>query len=142
MTEIDEMRRTMLALSKEGVRIFRNNVAQGVVGAPIVWVRTEAQAQSVAVRPGDAVVRHARVLHAGLFKGSHDLIGWTPVEITPAMVGRSLPVFTSVEQKFGRGVLTPEQMQWGSVIEGAGGLVGVVYSADQAVDLVRKFRGA
>jgi hypothetical protein len=141
VTEIDEMRRMMLALSKERSRVFRNNVAQGVVGNPIVWVRSEAEAQSVAVRPGDAVVRHARVLHAGLFTGSHDLIGWTPVEITPALVGRTLGVFTSIEAKFGRGKMTPEQETWLAGVERAGGITGVAFSADQAVDLVRRFRG-
>ena len=64
---------------------------------------------------------------------SGDLIGWTPVLVTPAMIGTFLPVFTSVEvKKLG---WTPaksgerydhEQAQrnWADIVRAAGGLAG------------------
>lgn len=41
-----------------------------------------------------------RQIEAGLIApGSSDLIGWTEVEITPDMVGKSVAVFTALEVK-------------------------------------------
>lgn len=137
MSEADEMRRMMLGLSKEGSRVFRNNVALAVVGDPKVWVKQE---QRITVHPGDCVVRHARVLHAGLTEGSHDLIGWTPLEVTPALVGHSVAVFTSIEAKLGRGRPTPEQLNWDRAVKASGGIAGIAWSAAEAVELVRAFR--
>jgi hypothetical protein len=56
-----------------GGRVFRNNVGEYKVG--------------------DRYIRY------GLCPGSSDIIGWTPVKITPEMVGTTLPVFTAVEVK-------------------------------------------
>lgn len=139
MTEIDEMRRAMMAMSDEGSKVFRNNVAQGVMGQ-IEWHRGH-EPKTVTLRPGDAVVRSARVLHAGLLEGSHDVIGITPVTITPEMVGRVVGVFTSVEMKFGRKKMTTEQQRWERMVLACGGITGVAYSAAEAVALVRGFGG-
>jgi hypothetical protein len=54
----------MLAITKARGRLtilFRNNVAQAVVGRA-VWIRHE---QAVTVRPGDCIVRSARVKRPG-----------------------------------------------------------------------------
>ena len=41
-----------------------------------------------------------RKVKAGLsMAGSSDLIGWTPVTITPGMVGKTVAVFTAIEVK-------------------------------------------
>ena len=141
MTEAaNEMRRMMVALSAEGARVFRNNVALAIVGSEKVWIKSEADAARVRLRPGDVVVRNGRVLHAGLAEGSHDLIGLTPVTVTPDMVGRSVAVFTSVEAKWGGGRLAPEQKNWGKFVLGHGGIVGEARTADEAVELVRAYR--
>jgi hypothetical protein len=138
MNETDEGKIIAMAVSGAGSRVFRNNVAQGVVG-DVLWIK--GGPQKVTVRPGDAVVRHARVLHAGLKKGSGDWIGWTPVLITPEMVGLTVLVFTSLEIKR-RTTPTPEQKTWRTVIVEGGGIAGVVHNAVEALDLIRSFPGA
>jgi hypothetical protein len=136
-TSSDTAKRILLGLSKEGATMFRNNVAQGIVGDPKVWIKHE---QTITVRPGDIVVRNGRVLHAGLHEGSGDFIGWTPLLITQAWVGRTVPVFTSIEAKSGRGALEPAQKNWDRVIRAAGGVSGVAYSPEQAVEVIRAYR--
>jgi hypothetical protein len=57
-----------------GGRVFRNNVGEYKVG--------------------DRYIRY------GLCPGSSDIIGWTPVKITPEMVGTTLPVFTATTPRY------------------------------------------
>lgn len=135
MTEINEMRRMMVAVARLGTRIFRHNVAQGVVGNRIVWIKSE---QRVVVRPGDAIVRGARVLHAGLVVGGSDLLGYTPVKITPEMVGMTVAVFTAIEAK-DKTKLTDEQGRFIDQVNACGGIAGVAHSPDDAEALVRKY---
>jgi hypothetical protein len=123
----------MLALSRVGVMIFRNNVAQGVVGRT-EWIREKKQ---VWVNPGDCIVRNGRVLHAGLFKGSGDYIGITTVVVTPEMVGSKVGVFTSIEAKAGT-KSTPEQKNWHAAVVAAGGFSGEARSAEDALTIVGK----
>lgn len=135
----DHMKRIMLALAAGGATTFRNNVAVGVVSSTITWIK--GGVQTVTVRPGDAVVRGARVLHAGLFEGSADLIGWTPVVITPDMVGKTVAVFTSVEAKSGSGRLESNQETWMRNVLLAGGIAGEGRDPEAAVRLLREFKG-
>lgn len=136
----DMVKRVMLAVSAVGVSAFRNNVAFGVVGNTVTWIKGAA-VQSVTVRPGDAVVRGARVLHAGLFEGSADLIGWTPIVITADMVGKTVAVFTSIEAKSGTGRLESAQVTWMENVLAAGGLAGVGRDPEAAARLIREFKG-
>lgn len=64
---------------------------------------------------------------------SGDLIGWTPVLVTPDMIGQYLPVFTSVEVKaltwrpaLSGGKFEHEQAQrnWAAIVREAGGFAG------------------
>lgn len=137
MSETNEMRQALLDLSMLGSRFFRQNVGQGVAGK-VSWIRGEPA--TVHLRPGDAYVRNARVLHAGLEKGSSDLIGFDPVEVTPAMVGRVVPIFAGIEMKFGEGRRSQEQKDWGAFMERFGAIYGVAYSAAEAVEIVKAYR--
>lgn len=123
----------MLALSRVGTTIFRQNVGQGVVGR-IMWIR---KAMTVSVGPGDCVVRGARVLHAGLCKGSGDFIGWTPTVVTQEMVGQTIAVFTSVETK-DKGPVEPEQANFAARIVADGGYAGIARSVADALAIVRR----
>ena len=76
-----------LACSRKGIRLFRNSTGLGFIGR-------------VVERDGSRItLSAARVLHAGLVKGGSDLIGWSPLVITPDMVGKSVAMFTAVEVK-------------------------------------------
>lgn len=100
MREQAIMQRVMLAASRLGWRIFRNNV--GVLpdrrGVPVRY---------------------------GLCPGSSDLIGWRSVTITPAMVGDTIAQFVAVEVKTPSGKVSPEQMAWLTAVLEAGGVAMV-----------------
>lgn len=102
----------LLHASVIGMRVFRNNV--GVLR--------------------DATGTYVRF---GLCIGSSDVIGWTPVTITPEMVGRELAVFTALECKAGHNTTTEEQGRFLAVVKAAGGIAGVVRSVDD-VDAARR----
>jgi len=100
-----------LELSKFGSVTFRNNVAQAWVGQLVD--RTQS---------GTIVLSNARPLHAGLCKGSSDLIGWTSITIGAEHIGRQFAVFTACEVKTPRGVVTGEQENFLAVVDSAGGI--------------------
>ena len=64
-----------LAAGNHGLVLWRNNVAQAWTGEADKITRTGL----AKVGPGDVVIRNARPLHAGLCKGSSDLIGLKPI---------------------------------------------------------------
>lgn len=114
-----------LSLSKlRNVTTFRNNTAQAWVGVPIARTATTI------------TLKDYRPLHAGLCKGSSDLIGWTVVEVTPEMVGKRLAVFTAVECKSERGRATDEQLNFVEQVRKAGGFAGIARTPVEAVGIV------
>ena len=103
-----------LALSRAGVVAFRNNVGQYTdpkTGRPIRY---------------------------GLGTGSSDLIGWTPVLVTPDMVGKTLAVFTACEVKGPSGRPTEAQLNFITQVLRAGGFAGIARSPDEAVAITRQ----
>lgn len=111
MTETTLVRELLLHAGTLGARWFRNNVG---------------------------TLRDARggYVRYGLCVGSSDVVGFTPVVVTPEMVGRTLAVFTAFECKVGRNTTTVEQGAFLSVVKAAGGIAAVVRrlaDADAAV---------
>ena len=118
-----------LALSQEGCRLMRNNVGafQDKNGQ---WVRyglaNESKAMNTATK-------------------SSDRIGWTIVEITPEMVGRKVAVFTAIEMKkegykpSGKAANShyAAQQNFCNTVKKAGGIAGIIDSAEKGVLLVR-----
>jgi hypothetical protein len=103
-----------LALSRAGAVAFRNNVGQYVdpkTGRPIRY---------------------------GLGVGSSDLIGWTPMVITPDMVGQTVAVFTAVEVKAPHGRPTEPQLNFIAQVIKAGGFAGIARSAAEAVNILQR----
>ncbi len=100
MNESVVLRSTMLSLTADGFRVFRNNV--GVLQ--------------------DAEGRYIR--YGVCNPGGSDLIGWKTVEVTPEMVGKRVAVFTAVECKY-KGRLTPEQITFLGAVSKAGGIARV-----------------
>lgn len=81
--------------------------------------------------------RNGRMIKFGLCVGGSDIIGGTPVTITPDMVGQTLLVFTAVECKTETGRPTPAQNAFIAAVVRAGGRAGVARSAAEAVAIAR-----
>lgn len=120
--------RILLACGRGGTVLFRNNTAQAWCGE----ARKIHRSERVTVFPGDVVIRNARPLHAGLCKGSPDLVGWESITVTPEMVGRALAVFVGLEVKSEAGRPTPEQRNFIDRLGVAGGVAAVVRSPEEA----------
>lgn len=119
------MHRIMLAIGRLAhVRIFRNNTG-------MAWVGDARRLPN-----GDVLIKNARPLHAGLVKGSSDLIGWTTREITPDMVGERVAIFTAIEAKDGTGRASADQRRFLDAVTAAGGIAGVARAPEDALDLV------
>lgn len=107
MTE-SEILKQIHALSKGSVRLFRNNVGFDAVNK----------------------VRY------GLVPGSSDLIGWKTIQITPHHVGHKVAVFTAIEVKKKGGRVAPGQQQFVDYVDECGGLSGICYSVEDAIELL------
>ena len=81
--------------------------------------------------------RNGRMIKFGLCVGGSDIIGGTPVTITPDMVGQTLMVFTAVECKTAIGQPTDAQVRFIAAVVRAGGRAGVARSAAEAVAIAR-----
>ena len=91
------------ALGNEGVVLFRNNVG--------------------AAKITDCNCHVSRVVKYGVcYPGGADLIGFRPVKITPAMVGKTVAVFVAVETKVKNRQCTPEQRNFLARVREAGGI--------------------
>ena len=129
MKEQNIQAQIMMALSKAGARIFRNNVGTGWVGK----ARRISKSQAVLVSPGDVVIHNARPLHAGLCEGSADLIGWIPVKISADMVGQTVAVFIAPEVKTAKGRTRDAQVRFIDAVNRDGGRAGIARSGAEAV---------
>jgi len=113
MSEAAIMRQIMVAVSKIGARLFRNN---------------------------NGFLKDARgkYVHFGLGTGTSDLVGWVPVFITDSMVGTELPVFLAIEVKTPSGKLTDEQKNFLYAVNTAGGVAFVARSPEEAVGQLKQ----
>lgn len=96
-----------------GARLFRNNVGEA-------WLGKTARTKE----GGVYIAKPQRVVY-GLCVGSSDHIGWTPVVITPDMVGTTVALFTAVEEKTIRDRLSEPQRNFLDQVHRAGGLAYV-----------------
>ena len=115
------LRRLLLASSKLGARLFRNQIGRYRLARPGCM---ECQ-------------RYGRLLSSGMAVGSPDLVGWVSVTITPAHVGQTLAVFVGVEAKTERGQASPQQIAFLAALERAGAVAGVVRSVEELEALLR-----
>lgn len=129
MNETNTIRAILLAVtnSLRNVRLFRNNTGQGWAGAASPLVNNRI------------IVSNPHPLQAGLCRGSSDLIGWTTITIGPEMVGQKIAVFTAIEVKSETGRVSKDQLNFIATVKEAGGLSGVVKSADEAVERLREY---
>lgn len=131
--ETDIMKRIQVALTNLGagaIVTFRNNTGTG-------WTGNEIDKG----KAGAIIIRDARPLHAGLCKGSPDLVGWHSMVITPEMVGRRVAVFVGIEVKKPGGRLSKDQRHFLEAAWKAGAVAGVARSAAEAEAIARGFNG-
>lgn len=121
-----------LAVSEAGGVTFRQNVGLGWQG-DVIRIKT---ASVVKLYPGDLVIRNARPLHAGLIKGSSDLIGWRSIPVSSLPPDSVVAQFVAVEVKTNTGESSPEQRHFVKMVQQAGGLAGVARSSE---DVYRMF---
>lgn len=132
-------KRIMLALSKAGSRIFRNNV-----GVAIYQSQHRSQSGGPVTQcPRCGASNGAkRVVRYGLCKGSSDIIGWTPHRVTDADIGRLIAVFTAIDAKRPGEHATAEQCDFFDAVRAHGGIAGVAVSPEQAEAIIEQWRGA
>lgn len=123
--EKDIINAILLGASERGHRLFRQNTGKGWVGKVVGGVSADR-----------ITLREPRPLVAGLCVGSSDVIGYSPVLITPEMVGQTLGVFVALEVKTPGVRVTPEQKAFLDAARAKGCITGVVYSADEALKLL------
>jgi len=132
VAENNIMNAAMVALSKVGALVFRNNVGTGWAGK-----MKRGKDKPVFVGREDVVVRNARPLNAGLCVGSSDIIGGMRVVITQEMVGQTVLIFLAPEMKTATGRASKEQLAFIAAVVRAGGQAGVARSAAEAVAIAR-----
>lgn len=110
--ESNILKRVQVAMTDLGARVFRNNV--GVA------------------RYEGAVVKY------GLCKGSSDLIGWVPLEITSAHVGKRLAVFVAIEVKTPTGRVSKDQANFLAHVAEAGGIAIVARRPEDVDEAIRE----
>lgn len=70
--------------------------------------------------------------------GGSDLIGWKATVVTPDMVGKPIAIFAAVEVKTEHGRVTEAQQNFIDQVKKAGGIAGVVRSAEDAELLLKQ----
>ena len=118
---------------------FRANVGAGWVGVGKAFKADRHM--TVALEPGDVVLRKARRFDTGLPEGFHDLFGFVPVTITPDMVGQKFARFVSWEIKTETGRPSPAQTNFRHAVNNAGGVSDICRSTEDALDVVAKAKG-
>jgi hypothetical protein len=116
MSERAIQNEVLLALADLGMTGWRQNVGTGWAG------------KAIKRADGSVLIQDARPLHAGLCKGSSDIIGLRPVIITDAMIGKTLAQFVALEIKQPGQSPTPEQRHFLAFVSERGGFARVVRS--------------
>ncbi|MBB1074492.1 VRR-NUC domain-containing protein [Rhodoferax sp. 4810] len=111
----------LLSARELGYTLWRNNTGVG-------WQGNKTSRR----QDGAMIVQNARPLHAGLCKGSSDLIGLRSRVITPDDVGECIAQFVALEVKAAGGRLSHEQVMFLDFIKNAGGIARVVRSVEDA----------
>ncbi len=102
-----------MAVCKYGTRLFRNNTG--------FFLSLDGK----------------RKMHAGLGAGTSDLIGWTPIVITPEMVGKTIAVFTAIEGKDGDNKTQNNQDNFITAVQHAGGIAGAAWNEEDAINIIK-----
>jgi hypothetical protein len=141
-SESNVQRAIWLAMGRVS-RLFRLNTGRGYVsqlGPKGVHRLKDGSIHIEAPRP---IALGFGLMSGEPVKGACDLPGWTEIVITPEMVGRTVPVFTSIEAKATEGGrVSPDQKNWMNQVQGAGGIAGVARSPEEALQIVADWKAA
>jgi len=129
MSEHVIQQQILLAHGSGTTRLWRNNVGTGWAGQATQITKSNAFTIGQTLRPGDVVIRQGRPLHAGLCKGSSDLIGYRQID--------GIAQFVALEVKSATGRATAEQTLFLDHITAAGGLAGIARSVDDAAAILQ-----
>lgn len=118
-----------LALARDGCTLLRVNTG-------MAWLSGLGPAGVQRLADGSVRIAAARPIALGFglvngkpLNGAADLCGFTPVVITPEMVGKKVAVFTGIETKRTSGGRTSEeQRNFIARVREAGGIAGVASS--------------
>jgi hypothetical protein len=80
------------------------------------------------INVGSFQMADGRWFTTGTPKGYSDLTGFTKIEITPEMVGKTVAVYTAIEVKTATGRLSPEQENFLNHVKSHGGIAFVARS--------------
>jgi len=102
----------LLALSKQGSRLWKNSVGMGYT-------------------------KDGQPFRYGLGNGSSDIIGITPTVITQDMVGKTVGVFTAIEVKKARTGYgaSDKQQAFIEMVRSLGGFAGIGYDVESAMNV-------
>ena len=123
MTASDLQAEIMLALSKGDTRVFRTNAGQAWAGKIV-----RRTAHSITLSP-------AYPIRLGPI-GYSDLNGFSPLIVRPEDVGVRVAVATSIEVKWGRDRVRPEQAAFIELVLASGGRAGIARSIEDARAIV------
>lgn len=123
------------AASKIGARLFVMTTGKFWQGQ-IVFTAKKRGGVTKILEEGDIIIRNPRLVSVG-FEGLSDLLGGSPVTITPEMVGQTLLVVCAVEVKAGNDKPRPKQPEFVAFIKKAGGRAGFARSIDDALKICR-----
>lgn len=136
MAEGALLKKFMLEHSKLGSRLFRANSGRGWTGKSIGPFKDEKQ---VVLYPGDILIRKARPFN-GMQAGTSDLIGWTTIQITPDMVGRSAAIYTAAEVKTAGTRTTKQQTAYIRTVNESGGIGVIARKLEDLLQAVSSFK--
>lgn len=120
--------------------VLTNKIREAVskVGARLFVMTTGKFWQGQIVNQTDTTItlKNPRLVNVG-FEGLSDLLGGSPVVITPEMVGQTLLVITAVEVKAGDDKPRPKQPEFIAFIKKAGGRAGFARSVEDGLKICR-----
>ena len=114
-------------------KYFRTNVGTGWTGSSVTKIGAQ---RCMTLKPGTVIIEDARPFSTGLPAGYSDLSGVTPVTITQDMVGQTIGIATFIEVKQPGKKPTADQINFLTVMRGAGAFAGVAHDPGEALDIV------
>ncbi len=118
--------------ASETHRLWRNATGLYHAGRVVTW-----GPGTVRLLKGDAVIRGAQPVHAGLCDGSADLVGIVSVPVRLLDPDSVAGLFTGIELKAEHGGAKPHQRAWLKVIRSLGGIGKVARSVEDVRALLK-----